>query len=353
MILILLTASVSLAAGPPYICAVCGKEITRQAGVVDGKLYHPECFRCTTCGEAIQGDYFRDNDGKYHHKGCFEARNRPVCAWCGRVILDRKYTGYRGKSYHNDCFKRRVAPICDICGEALTDSSITDFWGTQFHSRHAGEFPICTVCGRLIARDGRIIARGRHLCPICLETAVTDPAAARALLEEVREQLASIGIVVTTLGLRIELVTGEWLAASRSSDVVGPHPYAATRWQAGNPRDGDETAVIYVQTSLPEDLTRGIIAHEMMHVWQHEHRADNLPSDLREGSANWASSLIYNRSGTGRGRFFINNFEKSPDPVYGEGYRKIGRYADSRGVEGVLDLLRIESALAGSGRGRR
>ena len=38
-----------------YYCAGCGKVITKTAAVIDGKLYHPECFICIQCGKQMKG----------------------------------------------------------------------------------------------------------------------------------------------------------------------------------------------------------------------------------------------------------------------------------------------------------
>ncbi|MBM3325735.1 MAG: hypothetical protein FJY65_01955 [Calditrichaeota bacterium] len=324
-----------------YICAACGKEITKQAVVIENDLYHPECFRCATCGEPIKDDYIKDKSDRFHHKICIEDSQRQICTHCRKPIAEPKFIGYQGKSYHNDCFVRYIAPLCDVCGEPLIDSAFSDFWGNRFHIRHSHEFPVCMVCGRLVTRDGVELERNRWVCSVCAQTSVTQPEKARMLLETVRDDMASFGIVVATLGLRIELVSAERLPGVKSAP--GSDPFAAARWDNGKHAPGDERATIFILSGLPEDFFRGVIAHELMHIWQHENDADDLPQDLKEGSANWASSLIYSRIGTLRGRFFINSYEKSTDADYGAGYRKIAKYADSHGVQAVLEFLKSEA----------
>ncbi len=326
-----------------YVCIVCGKLITKQAVIIDGKYYHPECFRCYACGEPIKDDYVKDQNGNYYHKSCFEKlKQNPICEYCKKPIRDKKYIVYQNKSYHNDCFSKHIAPLCDICGEPLIDSAITDFWGNRFHIRHSYEYPICSVCGRLVTRDGIELEKNRWICSVCAQTSVTNPEKARILLERVRDEMASFGIIIITLGLRIELVSADRLPGNRNTP--GSNPYAAAFWNEGKYIQGDERATIFVLSGLPEDFMRGVIAHELMHIWQHENNAENLPLDLKEGSANWASSLIFNRMGSLRGKFFINSYEKSNDPIYGGGYRKIAKYADNHGVNGVLELLKKEAS---------
>lgn len=334
-----------------YHCTVCGKEILTQAAVIDGKFYHPECFVCAACGKPIKDDYVRDKEGKYYHRQCFQEKPQtPICAHCFKPIVEKNYTSYQGKTYHTSCYLNSVAPRCDICGEPLDNAAITDFWGTRFHPRHAREYNICVVCGRLIVRDGKEIEPNRWMCPICNETAVETPEKARELLEVVRDQLASMGIVVKTLGLRIVLVSSEQLREGRRPNAnATAHAYAGIKWNKGGDKSGDETAVLRVLSGLPDDLMRGVIAHELMHIWQHENGVDTAPLEYREGSANWASSLIYGHLRNERGRYFIGGLEESNDPYYGTGYREVAKYADNHGIEGVLRMLKqkgIEGAQA-------
>jgi hypothetical protein len=327
-----------------YFCTKCAKEITQQAAVIDGKLYHPECFRCAECGEQIRADYIKDTAGHYFHRECAHKKSElPTCSHCFNPITETNYTRYQGKTYHTQCFQNSVAPRCEVCGDPLDNAAITDFWGNRFHPRHAKEFPICVVCGRLVQRDGSEIESNRWMCPICLKMSVTSTERARQLLEEVREQLASSGIVVTTLGLRVELVTSAQLSEGRRGSGTA-HAYAGILWNSGKSDLGDEIATIKALTGLPDDLLRGVIAHELMHIWQHENGVDAASLELREGSANWASTFIYGALRNDRGRYYIGGLEKSNDPLYGVGYRNIAKYADNNGVEGVLRMLKQEGA---------
>ncbi len=346
LIILAFVLNSSTQAQKSYFCVACEKEIITQAAFIDGKFYHPDCFVCASCGKTIKDDYVRDKEEQYFHRACSQSKpEKPVCSHCYKPITELNYISFKDKSYHSNCYENSVAPRCDICGEALDKAAITDFWGTRFHPRHAKEFKICVVCGRLIVRDGREIEPERWMCPLCCETSVVKPEKAREMLELVREQLASTGIVVKTLGLRIQLETSQQLREGRRPSASSTaHAYAGIKWNKGSDAKGDETATLKVLTSLPEDLMRGVIAHELMHIWQHENGVDTAPLDHREGSANWASSLIYGQMRNERGRYFIGGLEKSNDPLYGVGYREIAKYADSHGVDGVLQMLKKEGA---------
>lgn len=329
-----------------YRCAACGEIITKTAAVVDGKLYHPECFRCDYCGEVIESEYLRGTDGEYYHPTCLERLHRPICAYCGKMIGEETYTTYRGEAYHRECYINNIAPRCDICGKPLESSYITDYWGNHFHPRHSDEYPVCIACGRLVCTDDRVMLDEYcWLCHVCAAQIVSSPEHARRLVEEVRDELASIGIPVTNMRIRIELVQNTILAAGREPEL---HSYrlAHVSWKEGKAASGDETATIKVLHGLPEDLMRGVIAHELMHVWQHENNVSGITPELLEGSANWASSLIFSRMKSKRGRFFLNGLNKSKNPVYGDGYREVFRYAEENGIQQSLNMLRNEARKA-------
>lgn len=338
--LLLLAAGVSAQTPPAeYRCVVCNGVITKQAAVIDGKLYHPECFRCAECGGVIHDEYVKDAAGKYYHRRCLEQRKQVICAYCNQPITEGNYTEFQNKIYHEACYRKFVAPRCVICGETLGDAFITDFWGNRFHPEHAEQYPVCEACGRLVWKNGVELGGGLWLCPLCSKLSVNDAEKARRLLEETREELATLGIVVRTLGLRVELATREVLDKGRVKEGHS-HAFAHVKWKSGGQGVGDEMATIQALDGLPEDMLRGVIAHELMHVWQHENGADGTPLEVREGSANWAASLIYSRMQTQRGQFYLGGLEKSQDPVYGKGYRDVAAYADQHGVDGVLKMLK-------------
>ena len=339
LVIILTIAGNVPAPAAEYRCVVCGQLITKQAAVVDGKLYHPECFRCASCNLPIEDEYLKGPDERYYHRACLERLKQVTCAYCKLPITQGNCTTFEGATYHPECYLKFIAPRCEICGEPLGKSFITDYWGNRFHHEHTQQYPVCPACGRLVWKGGIEIGDGKKLCEICSRVSVTTPEQARALLEQVREELATMGIVVKTLGLRIQLVDRQRLEAGRAAEGHS-HAYAHVDWKGGTKNSGDETATVQVLAGLPDDMVDGIIAHELMHVWQHENAADTDSLALREGSANWASSLIYSRLHTKRGQFFLNSLEISQDPIYGKGYRDVAAYADQFGMDAVLRMLK-------------
>ena len=83
-------------------------------------------------------------------------------------------------------------------------------------------------------------------------------------------------------------------------------------------------------------MFRAVLAHELLHVYLFERDLD-LRSDIREGFCNLGSQLVYMDTPSAFSRYQLENMQKSPDPDYGAGYRKMSAHLVKRGW---MDLLR-------------
>lgn len=138
-------------------CGVCEKPVFGKRVLVEGHVYHAECFVCEGCGDPLaQGEdevqcFPTETTGGHHCKKCLEEKKSKlekerqetlsVCAACGIKIEGPVLSlGEGEETYHPDCFKcsKCSAPIsgtftseaegpvcmacqpkCDICGEEL------------------------------------------------------------------------------------------------------------------------------------------------------------------------------------------------------------------------------------------
>ena len=81
-------------------------------------------------------------------------------------------------------------------------------------------------------------------------------------------------------------------------------------------------------------------AHELMHIWQYLNApADNSPA-LREGSCNLAAYLVLSRHRSKEAEYIEQGMLASPDPIYGEGFRRAKSLAEEKGVPYWLDWLK-------------
>ncbi|XP_048879653.1 LIM and cysteine-rich domains protein 1 isoform X2 [Brienomyrus brachyistius] len=104
-----------------YHCEHCGDLVLPDSPVVYAeragyeKLWHPTCFVCAQCGEALVDlVYFWTNSvvlcGRHYCE-----RRRPRCAGCDELIFSEDYQqGADGQAWHNDHF------CCWQCGQPIS-----------------------------------------------------------------------------------------------------------------------------------------------------------------------------------------------------------------------------------------
>ena len=79
---------------------------------------------------------------------------------------------------------------------------------------------------------------------------------------------------------------------------------------------------IYVLDYFQKIKFAGVLAHELLHVWQYE-KGISLSSQLTEGLCNLASYLVYEDINTDLSRMYIKFLQEDSDPIYGDGFRKV------------------------------
>jgi len=332
-------------AATDLICEYCKRPITGQYIEVDGKYYHPDHFLCEKCRASIgTGQYYKEN-GKYYCPDCYLKYFAPRCAFCNRHIEGR-YVMQDGKMYHEACFNRHVALRCALCGEIIQGQYIQDFWGNAYCAKHEGEVPQCESCGRFISQKltngGVELADGRHVCGICLRTAIIDFDEAKHLLETVRDHLGRAGIVIRQKNITLHLVNQRELSEVSPShwpDQLGLAAFEERETSAYISRTFD----VYILSGLPRITFIAVAAHELMHVWQYlESPRGNDPA-LCEGSCQYAASLVLQNYGGKEVEYNLSAIANDSSEIYGEGYRRVKRLVERRGVDGWLAVLRSES----------
>ena len=79
---------------------------------------------------------------------------------------------------------------------------------------------------------------------------------------------------------------------------------------------------IYIFNQMPKIQFAGVLAHELLHVWQNE-KGISLPPPLTEGFCNLGSYVVYKSIGNELAIRMIKNLENDPSSVYGDGFRKV------------------------------
>ncbi|OQA83896.1 MAG: hypothetical protein BWY31_02688 [Lentisphaerae bacterium ADurb.Bin242] len=277
------------------------------------------------------------------------------CNTCKKLIpSDREYIVSQNKCYcSRECFVQSL-PVCTICGKRSFTGGIYALDHSFFACPECMKKPRCFACQ--IPADGQKLPDGRVLCPGCTRTAVVDPVRAQSIFNEVRDEMRfSLGIG-TNHPIFFSLATPEMLhklSGTRSNFIneQGLFKYEAevervsTRDFLGR-KTGEtlykkgETSRIYVLDYLPKLHMQYVIAHELAHDWMTAHYPGIRDPAVKEGFAEyiaWRYNNFHKRSSLNR------RIETNPDPVYGEGFRRIRRIAERDGFEGLKRYLEFKS----------
>jgi hypothetical protein len=295
-----------------------------------------EEYICHQCGETILESYF-ETDGHYYHTDCF------VCSHCSKPIQGI-YTNYGGNHYHTQCFESHVAKRCAICYGVITGEYLIDFWGNTCHPSHRDETHECEYCGRFIAPritgGGVRYSDGRYICNICRDSAVTTRDEALLILSEVARHMVEFGMVINLGEIDLHVV-----GLKEMQEKSGKGSYRLTGFT-----DFEETKSlfgvlstrridVYLLYGMPRVDAVSTVAHELAHVWQFV--AGQLKNDqaFAEGSCNYVSYLVLQNYGGMATDYVVANLADDENKIYGEGFRRVKRYAEAEGIKTWLDRL--------------
>ena len=108
------------------MCDKCNQPLPTTYVATKGKKYHSDCFTCGTCSKALGSNYY-DVEGVFQCENCYQ-NTIGRCATCGNA-LDGQFVKCLDKKYHEKCF------VCSGCRTPLEE----DFY-------NVGGNPSCYNC---------------------------------------------------------------------------------------------------------------------------------------------------------------------------------------------------------------
>uniref|UniRef100_A0A7S3AAP4 LIM zinc-binding domain-containing protein n=1 Tax=Rhodosorus marinus TaxID=101924 RepID=A0A7S3AAP4_9RHOD len=90
----------------PDPCYACGRELEGTITKAMGKRFHASCFVCSMCRNPLTGGTFHENAGKALCSNCYKNKVAPRCAACGEGILGTVTTALN-RTWHPMCFTCR------------------------------------------------------------------------------------------------------------------------------------------------------------------------------------------------------------------------------------------------------
>ncbi|KAK8950129.1 Protein DA1-related 2 [Platanthera guangdongensis] len=363
------------------LCGGCKREIGYGHYLsCMGTFWHPHCFRCYSCGQAIRESEFSLSGSYPYHKSCYKDLHHPKCDVCHQFIPT------------------------NLAG--LIEYRAHPFWVQKYCPSHEHDgTPRCCSCERMESRSAKYIALGdgRSLCLECLDSAVMDTGECQPLYHAIRDFYEGMYMKIDQ---QIPMLLVERQALNEAMEGekdVGPHHMPETRGLClseeqtvssilKKPRIGKnrildmrtypqklirrcEVTAILVLYGLPRLLTGSILAHELMHGWLRLKGYRNLSPEVEEGicqilSHMWlesevmpgpsfapsssssnnvpsssSSSSSYKKGGKSEiekklGGFFMHQIANDISPAYGEGFRAAHVAVNRYGLRRTLDHIR-------------
>jgi len=228
---------------------------------------------------------------------------------------------------------------CAICGKIILGRALKNLWGDAYCLHHQNEYPACDCCGRLISPGmtggGVTYDDGRQICNICRRTAVDTKGQAKPILDSVCRWLYDRGVRFQGLVLKVDLLNSQELqqrlggrgARKPAAPGVVLRANLGVIFRAKIPGPGGtlrrQVNGVALLKGLPRELFEGVAAHELGHAWLFLSKVDNLEPWAEAGFCNLLSYILHKERQTDEARFWVKTLEASPDPVYGEGFRRV------------------------------
>jgi len=224
---------------------------------------------------------------------------------------------------------------CAICGRAPAGSYEVSLHGEVTCAAHPAVVR-CLFCGRPhveAAPAGWRPFSGPFLrCPACLVDAVETQHQARVHLPSVRRQMAEIGVELPQR-VRVRIVSPDPAVATAGGVLLG----LTERWigDAGRVR----VTGINIVAGLPPTHFGRAVAHEIGHAWLALNGCAQAVREVEEGVCELFAYAWLKRRRTRMAEALRAAMWASPDPVYGDGLRRVHAAARRDGIGTVLDRL--------------
>lgn len=234
--------------------------------------------------------------------------------------------------------------VCDVCRQKLSGQIVQDAWGHVSHAAHDQPLYFCGSCQRMMSRHtsrgGFFYEDGRPICGYCRQSAVTEGVAVNKTKRAVLEILEKTGFV--DIPKNIEIVLANSHALTNKTNHAGTRGVTLTNTQYSHHKRVGMVHQIGILYGLPYIEFAGILAHELLHVWQNQNDV-KLPAMYTEGFCNLGSYAIYAASDESHqmlAKHLIRQLMENKDPIYGNGFRLMYKKLEGMGWPALIsDVL--------------
>lgn len=238
--------------------------------------------------------------------------------------------------------KRACIMKCAICDTEIRGHYLTDTWQQSICAEHKVEQ--CFSCGRFVKPSELHLPDSRCLCSFCQPSIVSLPQHVEWVEKRVRSILSIHGITDIPQNVPIRLVSPKKMATLNTTGKINLlQPGLALTSKIMGLFFSRYNHTIYIFSHLPKVQFAGILAHEMLHLWQNE-RNISLPLFYTEGFCNVGSYVVYKAINTDLSRHLIKKLKEDPNPIYGDGFRVVARiFKQNPNLCHVMDCIKNKS----------
>nr|XP_034342044.1 testin-like [Arvicanthis niloticus] len=154
------------------------------------KLWHPDCFICSTCGELLVNMIYFWKNGKLYCGRHYCDSEKPRCAGCDELIFSKEYTQAENKNWHlkhfccidcnyilagklyvmvsdkpvcKPCYMRNHAAVCQGCHNAI-DPEVQRVTYNNFSWHASTECFLCSFCKKCLFGQKFTLVKGMVFC---------------------------------------------------------------------------------------------------------------------------------------------------------------------------------------------
>ena len=182
----------------PDVCPQCGKKVTGSKIEALGAGFHPECLICSACYQIIPENELVCESDLLLHKKCHKELYCERCAVCNDFIDENIAMHACDKAYHPECFRctkcgdqksvkinfvdvhhepycldcflkiKSMFPVCLTCNDPVlpSDSQISFFYKNKKYNIHS-TCTECSICHQQVDRQSATILGGKLVCRKC------------------------------------------------------------------------------------------------------------------------------------------------------------------------------------------
>eukprot|EP00667_Euglena_gracilis_P008173 EG_transcript_8270 len=112
---------------PDGKCGRCGRLVGSAFVKAFGRMWHEDCFACTSCQLPIRDSKYAKKGDAPYHADCLAQEQGDFCSKCLRTILGTVTTALDRK-WHMECF------TCGRCGRPIIDKCFAAVGDVPYHS---------------------------------------------------------------------------------------------------------------------------------------------------------------------------------------------------------------------------